>query len=63
MTDENNNTESNSFPINTRIEVSETSVRLLSEANRSINILVYDYDDILLPTTDIDELLSSFVPV
>lgn len=61
MIDEKNNTESNSFPINTRLEVLETSVRLLSEASRSINILVYDYDDILLPSNNIDELISSFV--
>jgi hypothetical protein len=61
MIDEKNNTESNSFSINTRLEVLETSVRLLSDASRSINILVYDYDDILLPSKNIGELMSSFV--
>ena len=61
MSDEKNNTESNSFPVNTRLEVSETSARILSEARRSINILVYDYDDVLLPSTNISELISSFV--
>ena len=61
MTDENNNSESNSYPVSTRLEVSETSVHLLSEATRSINILVFDYDDILLPSTNIDQLLSPFV--
>ncbi len=61
MTDVKNNTESNSLPITTRLEVSETSVRLLSEARRSINILVYDYDDILLPGKNIEDLLSSFL--
>jgi hypothetical protein len=61
MTDENDDTDSNSFPLNTRLEVSEASVRLLEEASRSINILVYDYDDTLLPSTNMDELVSSFV--
>ena len=60
MNDENNNTKSNSYPVTTRIDVSESSTNLLSEATRSINILVYDYDDVLLPTTNIDELISSF---
>ena len=61
MTNENDNTGSNSFPVNTRIELSEASVHLLGEASRSINILVYDYDDILLPSKNMDELVSSFV--
>ncbi len=61
MTNENVNTAINSFPVNTRLEISETSVRLLEVARRSINILVYDYDDILLPSTNIDELVSSFL--
>ena len=61
MTDEKNNTESSSYPISTRLGVAETRVRVLSEATRSINILVFDYDDILLPSTNIDDLTSSFV--
>jgi len=61
MTDENSNTESNSYPVTTRLEVSECSSELLSKASRSINIFVYDYDDVLLPGSNIDELLSSFV--
>jgi hypothetical protein len=61
MVEENNNSNSDSFQINTRDLASETSCRLLDEANRSINILLYDYDEILLPVTKIDDLLSSFI--
>lgn len=56
-----NNTDNNSFPINTREQVSETSIRLIQEASRRINILLYDYDEVLLPTSKIDDLLSIFI--
>lgn len=61
MIEENNNSDSNSFQINTRHQASEISYRLLDEASRSINILLYDYDETLLPVTKIDDLLSSFI--
>ena len=61
MNEENNSTDNNRFQINSRLQVSETSHHLISEASRSINILLYDYDGILLPVTKIDDLLSSFI--
>ena len=61
MKEENNSTDNNRLQINSRLQVSETSHRLISEASRSINILLYDYDGILLPVTKIDDLLSSFI--
>jgi hypothetical protein len=56
-----NNTDNDRFPINSRGQVSETSTRLIQEASRSINILIYDYDEILLPTAQIGDLLSTFI--
>ena len=56
-----NSSESDSFPVNTREQVSETSTRLIQEASRNINILLYDYDNVLLPTASIDGLLSAFI--
>ena len=61
MTEEDYKTDIDRFNVNTRQHISETSYRLISEANRRINILLYDYDDILLPVTKVDELLSSFI--
>ena len=61
MTADNSNIDNDRFPVNTREEVSETSTRLIQEASRSINILLYDYDEVLLPTGKIDDLLSSFI--
>mgnify|MGYP003573248127 FL=1 len=61
MEEEYISTDKNRFQINTRQQISETSCDLISEANRSINIMLYDYDDILLPASRIDELLSSFI--
>ncbi|NOY16615.1 MAG: hypothetical protein GXP23_06770 [Gammaproteobacteria bacterium] len=58
---ENKNTDNDRFPINTREQVSETSTRLFQEASRSINILLYDYDEVLLPTNKIGDLLSMFI--
>jgi len=56
---QNNSTENDSFTVNTREQVSETSTRLIQEASRSINILLYDYDEVLLPASKIDNLLSN----
>lgn len=61
MTEEDNKTDIDRFNVNTRQQISDTSFRLMSEANRRINILLYDYDDILLPVTKIDDLLTSFI--
>lgn len=61
MTEEYISTDPNRFQIKTRQQITETSCRLISEANRNINILLYDYDDILLPATKIDDLLSAFI--
>ena len=61
MEEEYISTDKNRFQINTRQQISETRCDLISEANRSINIMLYDYDDILLPASRIDELLSSFI--
>ncbi len=58
---ENKSTENDSFAVNTREQVSETSTRLIQEASRSINILLYDYDEVLLPVSKIDNLLSTFI--
>lgn len=58
---ENKSAEENSFAINTREAVSATSMRLIKEATRSINILLYDYDEILLPTSKINDLLPTFI--
>jgi hypothetical protein len=56
-----NSTENDSFRVDTREQVAETSTRLIQEASRSINILLYDYDDVLLPGASIDGLLSTFI--
>lgn len=61
MTEEDYKTDIDRFNVNTRQQISDTSLRLISEANRRINILLYDYDDILLPVTKIDDLLASFI--
>ena len=61
MTEEYISTDKNRFPVNTRQQISETSCRLISEATRNINILIYDYDDILLPPAKIDDLLAAFI--
>jgi hypothetical protein len=61
MEEEYIGTDKNRFQVNTRQKISETSCDLISQANRSINIMLYDYDDILLPVTRVDELLSSFI--
>ncbi|MFW2439537.1 MAG: hypothetical protein ACN4GR_09225 [Arenicellales bacterium] len=56
-----NSTENDSFPAETREQASETSTRLIQEASRSINILLFDYDNVLLPAASIDGLLSTFI--
>ncbi len=56
MTEDNNH-----FPVKSREHVTETSLRLIQEANRSINILLYDYDEVLLPGSKIGDLLSAFI--
>lgn len=61
MEEEYISTDKNRFQVNSRQQISETSCDLISNANRSINIMLYDYDDILLPASRIDELLSSFI--
>jgi len=61
MTADNDHTDNDRFPVNTREEVSETSIRLIKKASRSINILLYDYDEVLLPGSKIDDLLSTFI--
>ncbi len=60
MANDNSN-DNDSFPVNTRELVSETSSQLIQEASRSINMLLYDYDNVLLPTASIDGLLSTFI--
>ncbi len=49
------------FRINTREQVSETSIRLFQEASRSINILLYDYNEVLLPAGKLEDLLPAFI--
>lgn len=61
MEEEYISTDKNRFQVNTRQHISDTSCDLISQANRSINIMLYDYDDILFPVTRVDELLSSFI--
>ena len=61
MEEEYISTDKNRFQVNTRQKISETSCDLISRATRSINIMLYDYDDILLPVNQVDELLSSFI--
>jgi len=61
MTVDKNKTDNDHFKVNTRQHISDTSCQLISEANRSINILLYDYDEILLPPLKIDDLLSSYI--
>jgi hypothetical protein len=48
------------FRITTRTEVSETSCELIQSASRTIDILVHDYDEILLPNSEIGGLLPEF---
>ncbi len=55
-----NNTENDRFPVNSREDVSATSRRLIGDAHRNINILLFDYDEVLLPAAHIEELLSDF---
>jgi hypothetical protein len=61
MTEEYISTDKNRFPVKSRQHISETSCRLISEAVRNINILLYDYEDTLLPQAKIDDLLASFI--
>ena len=61
MEEEYISTDKNRFQINTRQHISDTCCDLISQARRNINIMLYDYDDILLPVTRVDELLSSFI--
>lgn len=44
-----------------RLEASELSLEVLSSARRRLDILVYDYDNILLPSADMQELLTHFM--
>lgn len=61
MEEEYIGTDKNRFQVNTRQQISDTSCDLISQARRNINIMLYDFDDILLPVTRVDELLSSFI--
>ena len=61
MTDEDDRPENNQFRVNSRLQVTETSSQLLNNASRSIKVLLYDYDDTVLPTTELDALLPSFI--
>lgn len=56
-----NDTNNDRFPINSRGQVSEASTRLIQGASRSINMLIYDYDELLLPPAKIGDLLSTFI--
>lgn len=44
-----------------RIEASELSLELLGSARRHLDVLVYDYDDVLMPGARIQELLTRFM--
>jgi hypothetical protein len=53
--------ERRSLRTDNRIEASELSLELLGSARRRLDILVYDYDDILLPPASMQELLTRFI--
>lgn len=53
--------ERRSIRTSNRSEATELSLELIRLARRRLDILVYDYDDVLLPSTRIPELLTRFL--
>ena len=49
-----------SYQVTTRQQVSDSSCELIAHAGRTIDILVYDYDEVLLPHVVITDLLTQF---
>ena len=49
-----------SFQVNSRQQATETSITLLGEARRTVDVLLYDYDELLLPHAEITDLLPTF---
>jgi hypothetical protein len=60
MSEENKGSEENSYQVTSRQQVTESSALLIGKAKRTIDILVYDYDDILLPHNEITGWLTGF---
>lgn len=49
------------FRIDNRQQASAASLELIGKARREINILVHDYDDVMLPPMQFTGLLSEFI--
>ena len=49
------------FRIDNRQQASAASIELIGMAQREINILVHDFDEVVLPPAEIAELLSRFI--